>query len=314
MKKSYLFVLFFGMLFMNSAYAQLPVSLELPRTSPKETRSLTIGFTKIAFEYSSVATRDREIWGALVPYGRVWRTGANENTLFSVTDDVRINGQLLKAGTYAMHTIPNEEEWTIIFSNFTGAWGSFFYDEAEDALRVTVTPEKMDSKYEWMKFSFADYTSTSAEISLKWAGLKIPFMVEVAEETTFAHIENQLRTLPAFRWYGWFQGAEYCLDNDVHHDKGLVWSEQALQRGKNAQTMYVRSVYLAKNGQISEALSLSEENLESNPDNWMSHYGHGWALLEANNAKGAETALKKALELAPGFFKGKVQAKLDAIN
>lgn len=314
MKKASLFALFITLFLSSSVHAQLPASVELPRTSPKETRSLTIGYTKIGFEYSSVATKGREIWGALVPYGRMWRTGANENTIFYVTDDVLINGQELKKGKYAMHTIPGEDEWTIIFSTFTGAWGSFFYNEAEDALRIKVTPEQMDSKYEWMKFSFADYTATGAEISLKWAGLKVPFNIEVTEETTFAHIKNQLRTLPAFRWYGWYQASEYCLDNDVHHEEGLTWSEQALRRGKNAQTMYVRSVYLAKNGDNDEAVALSNENVEANPDSWESHYGHGWVMAELNNTNEAKTSFEKALELAPRFLKAKVQAKLDALN
>ncbi len=153
------------------AMAQLPVSLELPRVSPFETRSITIGYTTIGFEYSSVGKKGREIWGGLIPYGQVWRIGANENTVFSVTDDVLINGNPLPAGTYGLHSIPGEESWTLIFSNFSEAWGSYFYDESEDQLRVEVIPEEMNSTYEWMKFSFENYTDTSVDMSMKWARL-----------------------------------------------------------------------------------------------------------------------------------------------
>ncbi|MEQ9266111.1 MAG: DUF2911 domain-containing protein, partial [Balneolaceae bacterium] len=121
-----LLFLVFG--FAEKANAQLPVSLNLPQTSPHEYRSITIGLTDISFEYSSVGIKGREIWGGLIPYGRVWRTGANKNTIFTVSDDVLINGQELKAGSYGFHTIPGEEEWVIIFSNFSEAWGSYFYD------------------------------------------------------------------------------------------------------------------------------------------------------------------------------------------
>ncbi|RNC85640.1 MAG: DUF2911 domain-containing protein [Balneola sp.] len=280
------------------SYAQLPVSLELPRSSPKESRSITIGYTTITLEYSSVGIKDREIWGGLVPFDRVWRTGANENTLFTVTDDVLINGEELKAGTYGMHTIPGEEEWVIIFSNFNEAWGSFFYDESEDALRITVPAEEMDSKYEWMKFSFSDYTSNSVEISLKWAHRKIPFIVEIPMETTFAHIEKQFRTLPAFGWQGWVQGATYTLNNDYRTDKGLEWAERAAQRERNVQTLGLLGKMYVVNGDQEKGLEAAEELTSTWTDNWRSHYSAAEIYEEANDIERARSAYLKAADMA----------------
>lgn len=287
------------LLFLSgSVLAQLPVSLTLPEASPKETRNITIGFTTISFEYNSVGIKGREIWGGLVPYGEVWRTGANKNTLFTVTDDVLINGQELKAGSYGMHTIPGEDEWIIIFSNFSEAWGSYFYDENEDALRITVTPEEMESKYEWMKFSFSDYTATSVDISLKWAHLKVPFKVEIPMETTFAHIENQFRTLPAFSWQGWVQGATYLQNNNYKLDVALKWAARALQIDRSVQTLGLHAKLLLLNGKTEEGLKEASEMREEWSSDWRSHYSAAEIFEEAEDMKKAEEAYKKAIDLA----------------
>lgn len=299
MKKTVSAVLFLVICFASqSALAQLPVSLSLPEASPKETRSITIGFTTISFEYNSVGIKDRDIWGGLVPYNEVWRTGANKNTLFTVTDDVLINGEELKAGTYGMHTIPGEEEWVIIFSNFSEAWGSYFYDKSEDALRITVKSEEMDSKYEWMKFSFSDYTATSVEMSLKWAYLKVPFKVEVPMETTFAHIENQFRTLPAFAWQGWAQGANYTLQNEYRTDKGLEWAQQAVNRDRSVQTLSLLGKLQVAEGKVDDAGNTAKALTDEWSKDWRSHFSAAEIHEAAGNNKMAESSYKKAKGLA----------------
>lgn len=317
MKKLTIEIFLFALIcsFSVPVTAQLPVSLNLPQVSPKETRSLTIGLTTIAFEYNSVATRDREIWGGLVPYGEVWRTGANANTLFSVTDDVLINGEPLAAGEYAIHTIPNEDSWTIIFSNFTTAWGSYFYDESEDALRIEVVPEKMTSTYEWMKFSFENYTDTSADISLKWAGLKVPFKLEVPMEVTFRNIENQFRTLPAFSWHGWYQGAEYTLRKDYNLDKGLEWAEQAVRRERNPQTVGLLGRLQVVNEMKEEALKSASELTKDWKGNWRAHFSAGEIYKEAGENKKAIKAYEKARDLTENErTKNLLQGRIDSLK
>lgn len=166
-----LFVLFLLSLF---AYTTAPAQEE--RASPPETASGEAGDVGITIDYSSPAVKDREIWGSLVPYNEVWRTGANEATTIEFDKDVVIEGQPLAAGKYSLFTIPTESEWTVIFNKNPEQWGAFKYDESEDALRVKVKPEKSDEFYERMKFNIDD----EGKVILAWENLKIPFNVEPA--------------------------------------------------------------------------------------------------------------------------------------
>lgn len=135
--------------------------------------------------YSRPGVKKRTILGGLVPYGEVWRTGANENTTIAFSGDVLVEGQKLAAGTYGLHTIPTQEQWTIIFSKNATAWGSFSYKEEEDALRVEVQPHLSAEHHEWLLFSFPVLTPgenmvvKSAQVSLQWEKLEVPFTVMV---------------------------------------------------------------------------------------------------------------------------------------
>jgi hypothetical protein len=280
----------------SSIQAQLPVSLSLPQVSPFEERSITIGFTEIGFEYNSVGIKGRDIWGSLVPYDQVWRTGANKNTVFTVTDDVLINGEALEAGSYGFHTIPGEEEWTIIFSTNSDAWGSYFYNEAEDALRITVKSSHMESTYEWMKFSFSNYTATSVDIALKWAHRSIPFTVEIPHEVTFAHIKKQFTTLPAFSWHGWAQGANYTLANNYELETGLEWAKQAVAREKNTQTLGVLGKLHVKLEQTTEAMSTAKELTTTMSDDWQAHFAAAEIYELSGDFEKAKTAFQEAIK------------------
>jgi hypothetical protein len=282
----------------SATLAQLPVSLTLPQVSPLEDRSITIGLTKISFEYSSVGIKDREIWGGLIPYGEVWRTGANKNTVFTVSDDVLINGQALSAGSYGFHTIPGEEEWVIIFSNNSEAWGSYFYDQSEDALRITVPVSEMDSRYEWMKFSFSNYTATSVDIALKWAYRSVPFTVEVPMEVTFANISEQFTTRPAFTWQGWVQGATYTINNNYKMDVGLQWAERAMGMEKRVQTYGLAAKLYVLNNQKEKGMSLTNEMVENWGDDWRSHYSAAEVYETAEEIEMAKSAYEMAISLA----------------
>jgi hypothetical protein len=163
-----------------------------PRASLKASVSQTIGAdTEITIVYSRPGVKGRKIWGELVPYGLTpgnkysdgkpfpWRAGANENTTIEVTKDVLVNGKKLPAGKYGLHMIPSEKEWEIIFSKDNDKWGSFKYDEANDALRVTVTPVEAPQR-EWLTYGFENLAGTSATAYLHWEKLKVPFRIEVA--------------------------------------------------------------------------------------------------------------------------------------
>ncbi len=185
-------------------------TLRLPRSSQKASIMQTVGVTDIRITYSRPGVKGRRILGdapaaaaattsgtatldgmtmggsspkdaPVVPYGHVWRTGANEATVFEVSDNVLINGQPLAAGRYSLHTIPGRDEWTIIFNKDDGQWGSFTYDEKKDALRVRVKPQMVADNQEWLRFSIDPVTDNSAQVNLRWEKMNVPFTVEVKD-------------------------------------------------------------------------------------------------------------------------------------
>lgn len=149
-----------------------------PLASPHAVLTQTVGLTDITIEYHRPAVKGRKVWGGLVPFGEVWRTGANQNTTITFSKDVKIEGKTLKAGTYGFHTIPGESEWTVIFSSDSKSWGSFSYDQKKDVLRVKVKSEKSEF-VERMRFTVDDMTDSSCSIVLQWANLKLAVSCQV---------------------------------------------------------------------------------------------------------------------------------------
>jgi hypothetical protein len=173
----------------NSAFAQE----EKVRASLPASVSQTLGVdTVITFDYSRPGVKERTIWGDLVPYGMnpgnkyseekpyPWRAGANEKTTITVSSDVLVDGKPLPAGKYSIHMIPSETDWIVIFNKANEGWGSYDYDEAEDALRLTVTPIEAPFE-EWLRFGFDDLAGTSAVAFLQWEKLKVPFAIALPE-------------------------------------------------------------------------------------------------------------------------------------
>src|ERR1700720_1429369 len=144
--------------------------LNLPRLSQRAQITQRVGLTDITIVYHAPLAGGRELFGKIVPYGQVWRAGANENTTISFTDNVTIEGQPLAAGTYGLHTIPNADQWTIIFSKNSTSWGSFSYDQKEDALRVTVKPRVAEFE-EALAYTFGELKPDSTAATLRWEKL-----------------------------------------------------------------------------------------------------------------------------------------------
>jgi Protein of unknown function (DUF2911) len=148
--------------------------------SPPASANAKIGTTDISVKYSSPAVKGRKIWGELVPYGQVWRTGANEATTITFSKDVTVEGQKLKAGTYALFTIPTDKEWTIIFNKTAKQWGAFKYDQGQDALRVKVKPVAAKSMNERMKIDVQPKGKTAGVVTIMWENLAVPFNVKAS--------------------------------------------------------------------------------------------------------------------------------------
>ncbi|HEY8134222.1 MAG TPA: DUF2911 domain-containing protein, partial [Thermoanaerobaculia bacterium] len=193
--------------------AQQAPQLTLPRVSQKQSVTQTVGLTDVTITYSRPGVKGRPIWGALVPYDKVWRTGANEATTIVFSDDVTINGQALPKGTYSLHTIPGKDEWTIVFNNTSNQWGSFSYDPAKDALRVKAKPEKA-AFTEWLTFDIPELSTDNAKIVIRWENLAVPFTIGTA--TTKRVTENARAAVAAAKpddWQTPLRAAFYAFEN-----------------------------------------------------------------------------------------------------
>ncbi|MBX0333943.1 DUF2911 domain-containing protein [Pontibacter sp. HSC-14F20] len=164
-------MLLIGILVSSTAWAQDAK----PKASPAATATGKVGNTTITINYSSPSVKGRTIWGELVPYGKVWRAGANEATTITTDQDVMVEGKKLSAGTYSFYTIPGEDEWTIIFNKTNKQWGTQ-YDEKQDALRVMAKPRKASSMSERLV-----YDVTKDGIVLRWENLEVPVKVQAAK-------------------------------------------------------------------------------------------------------------------------------------
>src|SRR5271167_1017859 len=161
--------------FKNGSQA---TELNIPRVSQHAIVEQTLGISTITIHYHRPMAGDREILGKTIPYGKVWRAGANDNTTIQFSDDVAVEGKPLPAGTYGLHMIPDQDQWIVIFSKNSTSWGSFSYDEKEDALRVTVKPHA-DESFNVLTYTFDDIKPDSATATLRWEKVAVPFNVTV---------------------------------------------------------------------------------------------------------------------------------------
>ncbi len=267
----------------NTAMAQ---SITLPTSGNNQKASVTqqIGPIKVTIDYSSPhvhapdgTDRHGKIWGGLVPYGLVnlgfgtckecpWRAGANENTTFTVSHDVKIEGKLLPAGSYGFFIIPGPEEWTLIFSKNHTSWGSFFYDPAEDALRVKVKTQK-NPYHEVLTYEFIERKPDMAVAMLMWEDLAASWTISVDDiaGVYVAAIRNELRSSPGFESSNWRAAAEYCLQNKTNLKEALTWAQTAIDGQfvgqENFQTLMTLSKLQDANGMKGEAEKTSNRAL-----------------------------------------------------
>lgn len=302
----------------------------LPQPSPHARAEQTVGITEIAVDYHRPAVRERAIWDAVVPYGQVWRAGANLNTVISFSHPVTIEGQALAAGTYGFHTLPTAGDWTLIFSTNSTSWGSFTYDQAEDALRVTVTPRKA-AFAESLSYRFEDVGNDSATAVLHWAELEVPFKIATdTHANTLVYLRQQLRDLPRFFWQGWSSAATYCLQNDFNHEEALGWIDHSIGLNRNPTNLLVKAALLRQvgrneeaeeivegalvgadeagtnnigyvflqGGQTERAIEIFTKNTENHPESWNVWDSLGEAYAGKGDTQAAITNYTKALELA----------------
>jgi hypothetical protein len=237
------------------ATAALAQQVDFPRPSPNASVSQLVGITEITLHYSRPGVKNRKIWGGLVPYGQVWRTGANENTTIAFSTPVKIGSHELPAGTYGLQTIPTAGDWTVIFSKDAELWGAFDYKPEHDALRIQATPRPAEPE-ERMSFAFDDLTDTSATVVLRWERLAVPFTVEVdTPKLVLAGARSKLG------WRALNQAAAYCLQSGCAGDDGLRWADASIAVDGNFSNYQTRARLLAKKGDYKAAVAAGEKAL-----------------------------------------------------
>lgn len=324
---------------LASGAALAQPALTVPEASPKASVSQTVGMTDITVSYHRPAVNKRKVWGELVPWGEVWRAGANENTTISFSSPVTIGGKALPAGTYGVHMIPAQGDWTVALSNQHSAWGSFSYDAKEDAARFSATPRPADFA-ERLSYRFEDPTENSATLLMRWekVELAIPITVDT-KSVAVASFREQLRGLPRFGWQGWNQAANWTVRNGGDLDQALAWSDESLKIAENYQNLRVKAAILEKKGdaagaaalrdraakvateadvnqrgyglllgekKVDEAIEVFKKNVKDYPNSWNVYDSLGEAYATKGDKKLAIANYSKALEMAPASQKKRI--------
>jgi len=313
--------------------------LDLPRASQHAQVSQRIGLTDITINYHRPLANGRQVWGKLVPYGQVWRAGANENTVITFTDPVTIEGQPLEKGTYGLHMIPGESQWTVIFSKDYKDWGSFSYKQEDDALRVNVKPQTAEM-HDALAYDFEDVKANSTVVTLRWEKVAVPFKVEVkVNDLVTASIHRQLHGLNQYYWEGWDDAAGYFLANKINLDEALKDEDQSIQveerydnllskanildalgrkedakvfranalEKANALQLYVYGRQLQGEKKQDEALAMYRANAKKYPEHWTSHLGMARVYSAQGDFDNAVKEVKLSLSGAPDANKSSLE-------
>ncbi len=329
----------------RTAHAQSSV-MDIPRASQRASVMQRVGITDITISYHRPVINGRKVWGGVVPYGEVWRAGANENTIFEVTDPVTIEGKPLAKGIYGLHMIPSENEWTIIFSKTATAWGSFTYDEKEDALRVNVKPQPTDM-HEALTYDFDDVKPDSTVVALRWEKVAVPFHVGVNTHEIVANsLHNQLRGLAQYTFEGWNDSATYFLTEKTNLDEALKYSDRsigveerfdnlvtkasildALNRKEEANTVRAKAMplgspvdlhgygrQLQQQGNQAAAFEVFRANIKKNPTHWAAHNENARMAVAQGNYDLAAKEMKLSVSAAPDQFKPQLDTLLKKVE
>jgi hypothetical protein len=311
------------------ASAQVP-GLTVPRPSPAAGVTQTVGLTEVTVRYHRPSVNKRKVWGELVPYGEPWRAGANENTTVTFSTAVKLDGKELAAGTYGLHMIPTEKDWTVALSRVSTAWGSFTYDPKEDALRVTVTPRRSPVSREQLEYGFDAVSATGATLVLRWEALEVPVAFEVnTPEIVRASIRGELRGVRQYNWQPWNGAARYWLASGGDLDEAIRFADRSIAMQETYQNLSTKAQLLEKKGdakgaaaiqakaasiateadinqqgyqllgqgKVDEAIAVFQRNVKNHPKSWNALDSLGEAQLAKGDRKGAAASYGKALSM-----------------
>ncbi|MES1245149.1 MAG: DUF2911 domain-containing protein [Acidobacteriota bacterium] len=243
-----------------SAPALKAQEIRVPQPSPAAKVGLAIGVTDVEIVYHRPGVKGRGIWGGLVPYGEVWRLGANEATTISFSTPVQVEGHDVPAGKYALFAIPGKDKWTLVLNKKSDQWGAYFYKQEEDLLRFDVKPQAGQAT-EWMSFSLTPASETSATVEMNWESLRVPFTVSAdVDRMVWTGIDAALAGKPDVETY--LTAVQYAYNKGVRLDEAMVWVDKTIALQDNFWAREYKARLLQKQGKLDEALQHLDKAME----------------------------------------------------
>ena len=328
-------------------YFNIHRPMVLPDKSQEALVKQSIGYTDITISYHSPGARGRKVWGGLVPLGQVWRAGANENTLFTISHDADLQGQKLPAGTYGLHLLPEKDSWTFVFSKNHTSWGSYFYDDSEDVLRISVAVETAPEFREWMSYEFHNRDRGEASVMLSWGDKRAGFNIKLdIDKIALENIRLQLRSDAYWEWFSWCQAAAYCAEYEINTEEALEWIDRSIAMQENFSNWDVKADLLNQKGDkigaqkainraievgtpvyveryarrflgsknYRKAVEIFDKALEKDPTYWRALMNKGRAMEAMDKKKEALKAYELALQSAPDNSKKQITIRIDNLK
>jgi hypothetical protein len=265
-----------------SAPALRAQEVRLPQPSPAAKVGLAIGVTDVEITYHRPGVKGREIWGGLVPYGEVWRLGANDATTISFSTPVKVEGHDVPAGMYSLFAIPGKDKWTLVLNKKAKQWGAYFYKQEEDLLRFDVKPQAgpATEKTEWMSFSITPASETSATVEMAWESLRVPFTVSAdVDKMVWTGIDTSLAGKPDADAY--LTAVQYAFNKNARLDDAMVWADKALALDANSFWGHeYKAKLLQKQGKVEEAVQHLDKAMELAKGKAPQEYIDGLAKLK----------------------------------
>ncbi len=236
--------------------------IRTPGASPSATVIQGVGLQKVTIDYSRPALKGRKMFGDQVPYGKVWRTGANMVPKLTVDGEVTIAGKTVPAGTYGLFTIPGENEWTIILSKKAQQFGAFDYKESDDLMRFTVKPEKLGKSEEFFTIEFTDFTPTASDVAIRWENAQVKFRIKTDPDAQImAQLQAELAK-PDVKTGVYSAAANYYFDTNRDMKQAREWADKVVAADKKYWTYFLRGKIAAKQGDCQTARADAEAGLK----------------------------------------------------
>jgi hypothetical protein len=216
--------------------------IQMPQASPSSKIIQKVGLTDVTVDFSRPSTKGRKIFGELVPFGQVWRTGANGATVLTFSTEVSISGTKVPAGSYALYSIPGKSTWTMILSKNTKLWGAIGYEAKDDVLRFNATPAKTSRMYDSFEIGFSNLTDASADLSIKWEQTRVEFTIQTeVDPIVMTDIKKQVidakSTNPALL----YQAANYYFTNNKDQNQAYTWIKQSTESDQKYWTLHLQA-------------------------------------------------------------------------